>query len=171
MRTCAMAIAEARERRGCEGMNRAQPHRARLCAPNLARVRVILCARLRFPQAVDGRVKNFRRSTIAGQTRDEPAKSRVPETVEKIGDACRRIATCLGWILSGGTTTNQRPRKGIAASKEEATSDGEGDSEAARARDFGRAHATAREVTRKRPSPTAGKPPGRRRWQAMSASS
>jgi hypothetical protein len=85
-------------------------------------------------------VKNFRSSTFAGQTRDEPAKSGVPETVEKIGDPCRRIARCLGWFLSGGTTTNQRPRKGIAASKEEATSDGEADSGAHRARDFGRAH-------------------------------
>ena len=64
----------------------------------------------------------------------------MPETVEKIRDPCRSIASCLVWILSGGTTTNQRPRKGIAASKEEATSDGEADSGAHRARDFGRGH-------------------------------
>jgi hypothetical protein len=36
------------------------------------------------------------------------------------------------------TTTGQEPRKGIAASKEEATSDGEVDSGAHDARDFGR---------------------------------
>jgi hypothetical protein len=60
--------------------------------------------------------------------------------VEKIGDACLPRALCLVWTSSGGTTTNQEPRKGIAASKEEATSDGEADSGAHRARDFGREH-------------------------------
>ncbi|MGZ5890866.1 MAG: hypothetical protein ACXWJS_09765 [Hyphomicrobium sp.] len=64
----------------------------------------------------------------------------MPGTVEKIGSACLAIARCLVWISSGGTTTNQRPRKGIAASKEEATSDGEADSGAHRARDLGREH-------------------------------
>jgi hypothetical protein len=66
--------------------------------------------------------------------------SRVPETVDNVVDACLPGARCLVWTSSGGTTTNQRPRKGIAASKEEATSDGEADSGAHRARDFGRGH-------------------------------
>ena len=74
------------------------------------------------------------------QARDATAKSRVPEAVDNDARACLPIAECLVSFLSGGTTTNQRPRKGIAASKEEATSDGEADSGAHRTRDFGRGH-------------------------------
>jgi hypothetical protein len=135
-----MAIAEVGVWRHLHRLNLAQRRATWVCARDRSRVRVIVRARLRFPQAVDRRVKNFRSFAIAGQTCDEEAKSDVPQTVEKIGDACLPSARCLVWILSGGTTTNQRPRKGIAASKEEATSDGEADSGAHRARDFGRAH-------------------------------
>src|SRR3954463_14969698 len=67
-------------------------------------------------------------------------QSGVPAIVDNVCAPCLAIATRLRSFLSGGTTTNQGPRKGIAASKEEATSDGEGDSEAPRARDFGREH-------------------------------
>jgi hypothetical protein len=134
-----MAIAEDRVRHGLRKLNLAQWRPVRICARDLVRVCVILRACLRFPQAVDERVKNFRSSTITGQARVEKAKSGVPTAVEKIADACLVIARCLVWISSGGTTTNQRPRKGIAASKEEATSDGEADSGAHPARDFGRA--------------------------------
>src|SRR5262249_20959673 len=123
----------------------------------------------RIPQAVDRRGENFCSFVHEGQT---------PDTTTAIARArdCGQLVACLprdrdlrSVVFVGRYDDEPRTSKGDRGLERGSDLRRRRRLWSADGRDFGRGRESAGEVARKRPSPTAGKPLGRRRRTAASA--